>query len=103
MISIVCPAFCMAVDSVTSRRRLWGARPVWSRMRATSSTTAGDTNWRYEMFTPSASSPSDGFSRCHRRSWRKALISTSLPSGTMRPVSSAMEMKSLGITSARVG
>ena len=55
------------------------------------------------MFTPTAICANAGISRCHRRSCRQAWVSTSLPSGTMRPVSSAMEMNASGITSPRVG
>ena len=103
MMSMVWAAFCMAVVSVTSSRRLCGRRPVSERIRAMSSTTAGDTNCRCEMFTPTARSAMDGSSSCHFRSWRQALVSTIRPSGTMSPVSSAMEMNASGITSPLVG
>jgi len=86
------------VLSVNSSSRRSGEVPVSARAAHTLPSSPDTMNCRGEMFTAIRGTFRPAASQA--ASWRSAPRSTQVPSGTIRPVSSASEMNSPGGTSA---
>ncbi len=94
---------CIITLSVSSRIRLPGASCDSSITVRTSSTKWGFCSWRAETLTEIHSGGLRGTSRCSSAALWQASRSTWRPSASTTPVSSAIGMKSIGMTMPRVG
>ena len=92
----------MSTLSVTSSVSCSGFMSAACSERATCETKSGCVSCRLETFTLMRSVALSRIAR-HSRIWRHASDSTQLPSGTMRPVSSATGMNIAGSRRPRSG
>ncbi|MNI76437.1 hypothetical protein D3C73_1326670 [compost metagenome] len=86
-----------STDSVISSSRRWGARPESARASATVWTRLAFLNCTGDRLTDTVCSLSQLAASWHAR------FSARVPSSWISPVSSAMGMKSMGMTMPRVG
>ncbi len=97
------PAEPITADSVSSSCSRSGARPVSSRVRATSATRSESQTWRTATLTLTKIGGSPGWASCQRRAWWQAVRRIQRPRGTIDPSSSASAMNRFGASTPNWG